>query len=123
MARGVQAAHEDACSILRYSDENSLACALSLAYYSARRSHTVVREMPAGKGFAYLVLVPRPRSAAPAMVLELKRDASATDALAQIRERGYARALAGQASEAVLVGIAYDGRAKEHSCRMERVML
>lgn len=123
VAQGVQRAHEDSCLILKYNDENSLACALSLAYYAIRRTHTVTREMPAGKGFADLLFVPRRTSALPAMVLELKRGSSAEDALAQIRERGYARALAGKAGSALLVGISYDPKTKEHACRMERVAI
>lgn len=116
----VQAAHEDACSILRYNDENSLACSLSLALYAIRKSHTVVRELPAGKGFADLVFVPRPSSPLPAVIVELKRDASPHDALAQIHERDYVHGLAGLACDAVLVGISYDSKTKVHSCKIEQ---
>ena len=122
VAELVAVAHEDAASILRYNDENSLACALSLAFYTARRSHVMVREMPAGKGFADLVFLPRCGSDGPAMVVELKaRGADADTALSQIRERRYAHGVEGLAGEVLLVGVTYDPVTKEHACRIERM--
>lgn len=122
VAAGVAAAHEDASSVLRYNDENSLACALSLALYTARRTYTVHREMPAGKGFADLVLAPRPGNAGPGIVVELKRGGTPQAALEQIRERGYERALRGRSGKALLAGIAYDPATKEHSCLIEQAV-
>ncbi|MBR3158274.1 MAG: AAA family ATPase [Atopobiaceae bacterium] len=122
VAELVAAAHEDAASILRYNDENSLACALSLAFYTARRSHVMVREMPTGKGFADLVFLPRSGSDGPVMVVELKaRGADADTALSQIRERRYAHGVERLAGEVLLVGVTYDPVTKEHACRIERM--
>lgn len=124
VARLVAASHEECSSLLRYNDENSLSCAVSLAYYAARRRYVVVREMPAGKGFADLVFLPRRGTDGPAMVVELKaRDCDADTALAQIRERRYANGARGLAGEVLLVGLAYDPATKEHGCRIERVQL
>ena len=50
--------HEENISILKYNDENSLACVLSLAYYAAKKTYEVYRELAGGKGFADLVFVP-----------------------------------------------------------------
>lgn len=124
VAAGVERAHEDASSIIRYNDENALACTLRLAFFSAIRRWRLVREMPAGKGFADMTLVPLASAAAgtPGVVIELKYGASAREALAQIRERGYDRALNGAAvsGNVVLCGIAYDPKTKAHSCVIER---
>ena len=123
VAEGVQRAHEDASSIIAYNDENSLACTLRLAFFSAIRRWRVVRELPAGKGFADMVLVPlASRPGNPGIVVELKYGATAEEALAQIRERGYERGIEGLASggEVVLCGIAYDPKRKTHSCVIER---
>ena len=120
VAQLVERAHQENSSILRYNDENSLACTVSLAYYSARRTHVIHREVPAGKGFADLVFAPRPGVSAPALVVELKRDAAPEAAIAQIRARGYADVLGGAAVDALLVGIAYDSQTKAHACRIER---
>ena len=48
VAEGLDRAHTEVASILTYNDENSLACAISLAYYSARKDYLMIREMPSG---------------------------------------------------------------------------
>lgn len=59
VAELIDKAHSDNTSILKYNDENSLSCVISLAYYSARKTYTTERELPAGKGYADLVFRPR----------------------------------------------------------------
>ena len=39
-------------SVLTYNNENALSYVLSIAYIAARNEYTMVRELPAGKGFA-----------------------------------------------------------------------
>lgn len=109
-------------SILTYNDENTLCCAISLAYYSARKDYRMVREMPAGYGFADVVFLPLPMVQKPALIIELKYGGSADAAIQQIRDRQYPRALEGYAGEILLVGVNYDkdNRNKPHSCVIER---
>lgn len=57
VAAGVERAHEDASSVIAYNDENALAATLRLAFFSAIRRWRLVREAPAGRGFADLTLV------------------------------------------------------------------
>ncbi|MCD8015711.1 MAG: ATP-binding protein [Lachnospiraceae bacterium] len=121
VANQIAKVHQENASILQYNDENSLSCAISLAYYSAKKSYTVVREMPAGKGFADLVFVPDRNCTLPAMVVELKWDKSVKTALDQIRKNEYADCLKRFSGEILLVGVNYDKDSKEHSCRIERV--
>lgn len=118
VAQLVQRAHEENVSVLKYNDENSLACVLSLALYAARRFYVLHREFPSGKGFADLVLTPRVGVDGPAIVVELKHGASAEEALEQIRERGYASKLREEGFETLLCGIAYDPKGKGHACRI-----
>jgi len=84
VATAIDYAHQNNTSILQYNDENSLACLLSLAYVAARKDYVIVREMPTGKGFADIVLVPRLNVNKPAIVLELKFDKSMDAAIEQI---------------------------------------
>lgn len=124
VAHGVERAHEDAASVIAYNDENALACTLRLAFFSANRRYRLVREAPAGKGFADLLMVPLASAGdIPGVVVELKWNASPEEALAQIRERGYARAFGPRAPQCgiVLCGIAYDAKNKRHACVIERV--
>jgi len=44
VAEGLDRAHADVASILTYNDENSLGCAIGLAYYSARKDYKLIRE-------------------------------------------------------------------------------
>lgn len=113
--------HSDNTSILQYNDENSLACVLSIAYYAARNKYAIVREMPTGKGFADLVLVPRRGVDMPALVLELKYDHDARTALNQIQAKHYTDSLVDYVGEVVLVGINYDKKTKRHQCVIGRI--
>ncbi len=122
VAEGLDRAHSEAASILAYNDENSLSCAIGLAYYSARKDYRLIRELPTGRGFADIVFLPLPSVNKPALVIELKYDKSADTAIRQIKEREYIKALEGYAGEVLLVGINYDknNKDKPHSCVIEK---
>ena len=120
VAEIIEQAHSDNTSILKYNDENSLACVISIAYYSARKNYVIQRELPAGKGFADLVLIPRRNVDSPAIILELKYDQSADSAIKQIREKRYTDGLKSYSGRVLLVGINYD-KDKKHTCVIEEV--
>lgn len=123
VAEMIERAHSDNTSILKYNDENSLSCVISLAYYSARKNYIMYREMPSGKGFADLVFVPRKNVTTPALIIELKYDKSADSAIEQIKSKNYVDCLKDYSGEILLVGINYDknDECKRHSCRIEKV--
>lgn len=120
VAEGLDAAHMEGASILQYNDENSLSCAIGLAYYSARREYRLIRELPMGRGFADIIFLPLPGAGKPALVVELKYDKTAGATIEQIKERKYTKALEGYTGEMLLVGINYDKKQKTHSCRIEK---
>ncbi len=113
--------HSDNTSILQYNDENSLACVLALAYYAAKNKYAMIRELPAGKGFADLVLVPRRNVDLPAIVLELKYDHSSQTAIDQIKDKHYTDSLLDYTGEVLLVGVNYDKQSKRHQCAIDQV--
>ena len=120
MAAGIDRAHQE-ISILQYNDENSLSCTINLAFYFAREYYTVVRELPGGKGFADICLIPRRLHAdKPAAVIELKWDNSAAGAIARIKERNYVKALEDYKGNLLLAGINYDKKTKKHTCIIEQ---
>ncbi len=123
VAEGLDRTHTEVASILTCNDENSLGCAIGLAYYSAGKDYRMVREFPTGRGFADVVFLPLPHTGKPALVVELKYDGSACTAIRQIKEKHYTQALEGYAGEILLVGINYDkGKTgKMHDCRIEKV--
>ena len=122
--RGLDRAHMEVASILTYNDENALGSAIGLAYYSARKDYKLVRELPAGKGFADVVFLPLPHTDKPALVVELKYDEDARTAIQQIKDRQYTQALAGYVGNILLLGINYErgNKDKPHSCVIERTV-
>ncbi len=116
-------AHTEVASVLTYNDENSLGCAIGLAYYSARKDYRLIREFPTGKGFADVLFLPLPHTNKPALVVELKYDRTVTAAIQQIKNRHYTQALENYSGEILLVGINYDKDEpdKPHSCVIEKI--
>ena len=125
VAELLEQAHDENTSILKYNDENSLACVVSIAYYAARKNYGVYREMPAGKGFADLVFVPYRNTDLPALIVELKWDDKVQTAIHQIKSRNYPECLKGYSGEVLLVGISYhkNDSEKKHHCVMEKEFL
>jgi len=123
VADALDMAHMEVASMLTYNDENSLACAIGLAYYSARKDYVLIREFPSGKGFADIVFLPLPHTRKPALIVELKYDKSAETAIRQIKNRKYTQALEHYSGEIVLAGVDYDKdkAEKPHSCIIERI--
>ena len=118
VARYIEEAHLDT-AILTYNNENALAYTLSLAYITAREHYTIIREMPAGKGFADLVFIPRYDK--PAMIVELKWDRDVKTAITQIKEKKYPNALERYQDNLLIIGITYNKESKEHVCHIERI--
>ena len=79
--------------------------------------------MPAGKGYADLVFIPRANAGRkPAMVVELKYNKEADTAIKQIKDRRYQGVLRGYSDRILLVGINYDTEdenKKHHTCMIE----
>ena len=121
VAEMLQEVHCDNCSVIQYNNENSLACVLSLAYYSAQDSYAVYRELQGGEGFADLVFVPRTGNHNPAMIVELKWNQSTGIALGQIKDRNYIRCLKDYHGKVLFVGVNYDKKSKKHACQFEMV--
>ena len=120
VAKGLDKAHEE-ISILQYNDENSLSCTINLAFYYAREYYTIIRELPTGKGFADICLIPRKLHAdKPGAVIELKKDKDAHGAIDQIKQKHYVNAMEDYKGNLLLVGINYD-KDKNHSCVIEKV--
>ncbi len=120
VAAGIDRAHEE-ISILKYNDENSLSCTINLAFYFAREYYTIIRELPTGKGFADICMIPRQLHIdKPAVVIELKKDKDAVGAIAQIKQKNYIKALESYKGNLLLVGINYD-KDKKHTCVIEKI--
>ena len=120
VARALDAAHTEVTNPLTYNDEHCFQSAICLAYFYANTRYTLIKELPTGKGYADLVLVPYLPNI-PAMVIELKHNKSAESAIEQIKKRNYCQALDQYYDNLLFVGINYDEKTKEHTCKIERV--
>ena len=122
VAEGIDRAHDE-ISILQYNDENSLSCTINLAFYFAREYYTIIRELPTGKGFADICLIPRQLYAdKPAVVIELEKDKDARGAIDQIKQKNYVKALEDYKGNLLLAGISYN-KDKKHTCIIEKVQV
>ena len=120
----IRRVHEQNSSVLNYNNEQSLRFIVLIAYYYAREQYNIIQELPAGEGFADIVLIPKPfidANAYPPMVVELKWNKTADAAIAQIKNKKYPDALSGY-DNILLVGINYDKDSKEHECVIEKVV-
>ena len=120
MEKLIQEAHDINIPVIKYNDENSLACIITLVYLSARSKYKIIREMPAGVGFADFVFYPINKSK-PAFIIELKKDSTADEALKQIKEKRYALSLKDCTGQKLAVGISYDSKLKTHKVKIEDI--
>lgn len=121
VAKALDAAHTEVTNPLTYNDEHCFQSAICLAYFYANTRYTLVKELPTGKGYADLVLIPYLPNI-PAMVIELKHNKCADSALRQIKEKNYCQALNQYKGDLLFVGISYDEKTKEHQCKIERLV-
>ena len=124
MAAGIEKIHTEFASSIQYNNENSLSSVLTIAYLGSMQYYfKPVRELPAGRGFADFVYIPKPEYIAdyPALVVELKWNKSADTALKQIQEKRYPESLLQYTGKILLVGINYNKKTKEHHCLIEEL--
>ena len=119
-------AHNTETPLLSYNNEAELMALVNLIYLAARDSYRIEREDKAGVGYVDFIFYPEIDRSADCIILELKVDHTADEALQQIRDRQYALKFekkiggAPQYTGRVLgVGIAYDKKTKEHTCKIE----
>ena len=127
IAQIIEKVHRENTSIIKYNDENSLSCIVGLSYFTAKNRYHILREYPAGNGYADLVFIPRKTESLPAIVVELKRDKDASIAIDQIKSKKYSESLEEYSGEIILVGVNYisdtkDENYKKHSCKIERMV-
>ena len=120
VANALGASHTEVTSNLTYNDEYCFQSAICLAYFYATTRYTLVKELPTGKGYADLVLIPYLPNF-PAMVIELKCNQTAGTALQQIKDKNYSHALNQYKGDLLFVGINYDKTTKVHTCRIEKM--
>ena len=118
----IQEIHDGEFSPRHYNKEDSLRAVIKLACFTYKDYYSGFEEVGGGRGFADMVFVPRRGlSGRSVLIIELKKDASPEDAIAQIKERGYAKPYENSGFDILFIGISYDSKdpSKKHSCLIE----
>jgi len=123
VAQMIQKVHMQNSSSLIYNNEISLSSIIALAYYTASKDYKIIREMPAGDGFADMVFLPKRTSLKPALLVELKWNKSAQGAISQIKTKKYVSAFEEYNGNILLVGINYDKKSRIHQCSIEKFVM
>lgn len=125
MAEILKLAHDTESPILSYNNEIELSAIVNLVYLAARDKYRVEREDKAGEGYVDFIFYPERRNE-DGMILELKVDDTAENAIRQIKEKNYALRFRGKIGEKakytgriLAVGIGYSKKTKEHFCKIE----
>ena len=125
VAAQIEKVHMQETSPLHAHGEDTLRAVLQLAYFSYKDNYLKFEELPAGKGYADIVYLPKKKSSMPALVIELKWNNSAETAIQQIKNRNYPVALKDFGGDILLVGISYNKDTpviqRKYSCRIEKV--
>ena len=114
--------HEDKVPVLEYNSESALRYVVLMAYLATEKDYLApLNEFQTGKGFADIVYLPKKvsKNGKPALIIELKKDASAKVALEQIKERDYVSRVKEYTENILLIGINYDSKTKQHTCEIE----
>lgn len=123
----LQFVHNTESPLTVYNNEAELASILKLVYLQARDSYRIEREDKAGVGYVDFIFYPFVKSD-DAIIIELKVNHTADEAIQQIRDRQYALCFEGKFGEKpeytgriLAVGIAYskDDENKRHQCKVE----
>lgn len=117
--------HNTEVPLLSYSNEAELTMIVNLVYLSARDQYRIEREDKAGIGYVDFIFYPL-RKDDDCIILELKVDHTAEEAIQQIKERKYMLKFEGYLGEAkkytgriLAVGMAYHKSDKRHDCKIE----
>ena len=127
VASGIERIHMEATNPLNANNENSLRAVIQLAYFSYKDYYLKMEELPAGRGYADIIYLPKQGEMVPALVVELKWNHSAKAAIDQIKSRNYPMILQGYGGEILLVGINYDKDApadsRKYTCIIEKTVM
>ena len=106
-----------------YNNEQALRYVIKFAYIICIDYYLKVEELPTGQGIADVVFIPKRDTALPAMIVELKWNKSADSAIEQIRAKNYPAILKRYTGEMLLVGVNYNEKTKERSCKIEKITI
>lgn len=124
----LELAHNTETGMTGYNNETELSAIVRLVYLAARERYDIQREDKAGIGYVDYIFYPVVDTSSDCIILELKVDHSAGEAIKQIKDRNYMQRFTGKLGEKpkytgriLAVGIAYfkNDTGKRHECKIE----
>lgn len=121
-------AHDTETGMLGYNSEVELSSVIILVYLAARDKYDIQREDKSGVGYVDYIFYPINNFSDDCIILELKVDCTAEEAVNQIKERNYVQRFIGKLGEKprytgriLAVGISYykNDMSKKHECKVE----
>ncbi len=101
-------------------NENVLSVILNISYNYARKEYVFLKEVNSGIGRADLILLPLNKEKE-TIILELKVDRSAEEALNQIKEKDYQEITKDRKGKTILIGINLNSNTKKHQVLIDVV--
>ena len=95
MAQAIQKVRDTNYAPQYYNNEQALRYAVKFAYIVCVDRFLRIEELPSGRGIADLVFIPDRNTVYPVIIVELKWDKEADEALEQIDEKKYSEVLEG----------------------------
>lgn len=123
----LERAHDSETPLIRYNNEAELSKLITFVYLQAREYYEICQEDRAGKGYVDYIFYPY-HTSDDGIIIELKVDDTAENAIQQIKARKYIRAFEGKLGDRprytgriLAVGIAYERKdhGKRHHCKVE----
>ncbi|MDO4175125.1 MAG: AAA family ATPase [Eubacteriales bacterium] len=125
MTELIEYAHNTHSPLQTYSNEAELASIIRWVYLKALDFYRIEREDKAGIGYVDFIFYPFIKND-DCIIIELKVNHTADEAIQQIKDRQYALRFEGKFGEhseytgrILAVGIAYDKEGKQHQCKVE----
>lgn len=122
VAEMIQSMHMSETSLQNYNDEQALRYVVLTAYLSCIDHYLRFEELASGRGYSDILFLPRKSSSKPALLVELKWNKSADQAISQIMEKQYTEFMKkfDYDGELLLIGLNYNVKSGKHTCRIER---
>lgn len=122
VARMIQSIHMSETTLQNYNDEQALRYVILTAYLSSIDHYLRFEELANGRGYSDILFLPRKSSSKPALLIELKWNKSADQAISQIKEKQYTEFIRkfDYDGNLLLIGLNYDTKSGKHTCRIER---
>ena len=119
VAAALEEAHNSGVTPLFYNNEQALRSVIRLAYISCEDGYIRFEEFPSGKGYADIAFIPINKPNKSIILIELKWNKTAKSAIEQIKNKNYPKKFEKLENDILLVGIKYNEKTQQHTCKIE----